>query len=66
MKREIEKWWNGDSCVKNLKKNILVCFVPKEKENIAKNREERQTMVLLESTMRKEKEKMGIKENRVE
>jgi hypothetical protein len=47
-------------------KNILVCFVPKEKENIVKNREERQTMVLLESTMRKEKEKMGIKENRVE
>ena len=47
-------------------KNILVCFVPKEKENNAKNSEERQTMVLLESTMRKEKEKMGIRENRFE
>ena len=31
MKREIRKWWNGGSFVRNFEK-YFVCLVPKEKE----------------------------------
>ena len=65
MKREIRKWWNGGSIVKNFKNSCLPCTKRKRKHS-GKERKEANNDIVRVHHEKKRKEKMGIRENRFE